>query len=86
MGSGLAFCLYSYKRNFTNALHYCGQPRSFYKQADERSNIILYHPEDKRYLSRFHPNNEISMRLYEIFKTGKKQDLTPQFDLNLRLR
>ncbi len=36
-----AFCLYSYKRNFTNALHYCGQPRSFYKQADKHDNIIL---------------------------------------------
>jgi len=35
------------------------------------------HPEDKRYLCRFHPCNEILMRLYEIFETGKKQDLAP---------
>ena len=34
------------------------------------------HPEDRRYLCRFHPCNEILMRLYEIFETGKKQDLT----------
>ncbi len=33
------------------------------------------HSEDRRYLCRFHPCNEISMRLYEIFETGKKQDL-----------
>jgi hypothetical protein len=35
------------------------------------------HPENRSYLYRFHPNNEILMRLYQIFKTGKKQDLTP---------
>jgi len=37
------------------------------------------HPEDKRYLCRFHPCNEILMRLYEIFGIGKKQDLTPDW-------
>ena len=26
---------------------------------------------------RFHPCNEILMRLYEIYEKGKKQDLTP---------
>jgi len=35
-------------------------------------------PEDRGYLCRFHPCNEILMRLYEIFETGKKQDLTPK--------
>ncbi len=35
------------------------------------------HPEDRRYLCRFHPCHEILMRFYEIFETGKKQDLTP---------
>ena len=35
------------------------------------------HPEEGKYLCRFHPCNEISVRLYEIFETGKKQDLTP---------
>jgi len=33
--------------------------------------------EDRKYLWRFHPCNEILKRLYEIFKTSKKQDLTP---------
>ncbi len=35
------------------------------------------HPEDRRYLCRFHPCNEILMRLYEIFETGKKQKTRP---------
>ena len=35
------------------------------------------HPEEGKYLCRFHPCNEILVRLYEIFETGKKQDLTP---------
>ncbi len=35
------------------------------------------HSEEGRYLCRFHPCNEISMRLHEIFETRKKQDLTP---------
>jgi len=37
----------------------------------------LSHPEDRRYLRRFHHCSEILMRLYEIFETSKKQDLTP---------
>jgi hypothetical protein len=41
--------------------------------------MAKYHPEDRRYLCRFHPNNKILMRLYEIFEAGKKQDLTPLF-------
>ncbi len=32
---------------------------------------------DRKYLCRFHPCNEIIKRLYEIFETSKKQDLTP---------
>jgi len=36
------------------------------------------HPEDRRYLCRLHPGAEISMRLYEILETSKKQDLTPR--------
>ncbi len=35
------------------------------------------HTEDRKYLYRFDPYNEILKRLYEIFETGKKQDLTP---------
>jgi hypothetical protein len=33
--------------------------------------------EDRKYLCRFHPCNEIIKCLYEIFEAGKKQDLTP---------
>jgi len=39
--------------------------------------VAKSHPEEGRYLCRFHPCNEILVRLYEIFETGKKQDLTP---------
>ena len=35
------------------------------------------HTEDMKYLCRFNPCNEILRRLYEIFETSKKQDLTP---------
>ncbi len=35
------------------------------------------HIEDRKYLCRFHPCNEILKRLYEIFEKSKKQDLTP---------
>ena len=31
------------------------------------------HPEERRYLYRFHPRHEILMPLHEIFKTSKKQ-------------
>ena len=33
--------------------------------------------EDRKYLCRFHSCNEILKRLYGIFETSKKQDLTP---------
>ena len=33
--------------------------------------------EVRKYLCCFDPCNEVLKRLYEIFKTGKKQDLTP---------
>jgi hypothetical protein len=35
------------------------------------------HAEDRKYLCRFDPCNEILKRLYEIFEKSKKQDLTP---------
>jgi len=44
---------------------------------DGQESVAKSHPEEWRYLCRFHPCNEILVRLYEIFKTGKKQDLTP---------
>jgi hypothetical protein len=42
-----------------------------------QASMAKSHLEDRRYLCRFHPCNEILMRLYEIINTGKKQDLTP---------
>jgi len=39
--------------------------------------VAKSHPEEGRYLCRLHPCNEILVRLYEIFETRKKQDLTP---------
>ena len=44
---------------------------------NKQGNMAKPHPEDKRYLCRFHPSHEILMCLYEIFEAGKKQDLTP---------
>ncbi len=62
---------------YTSALD-CGQSRSFNMDRGAWQDLILKsHPEDRKYLCRFHPCNEILMRLYEIFETGKKQDLTP---------
>jgi len=43
--------------------------------------VVRSHPEDRRYLYRFHSCNEILLRLCEIFKTSKKQDLTPIYAL-----
>ncbi len=37
------------------------------------------HAEDRKYLCRFDPRNEILKPLYEIFEKSKKQDLTPWF-------
>ncbi len=36
------------------------------------------HPEDRKYMCRLHPCNEISKCLCEIFEISKKQDLTPR--------
>ncbi len=35
--------------------------------------------EDRKYLYRFHPCNDILRRLHEVFKKSKKLDLTPWF-------
>ncbi|HEA64986.1 MAG TPA: hypothetical protein ENI02_02455 [Candidatus Aminicenantes bacterium] len=37
------------------------------------------HAENRKYLCRFDPRNEILKPLYEIFEKSKKQDLTPWF-------
>jgi hypothetical protein len=42
-----------------------------------KRNVAESHTEDMKYPCRFHPCNEILKRLYEIFETSKKQDLTP---------
>lgn len=51
-----------------------GNPALF---INEQGSQAKSHPEDRRYLCRFHPRHEILMCLYEIFEAGKKQDLTP---------
>ncbi len=84
LGSGLALV----KRNFS-AFDYLDIPLIRHSCVSEKdgtsgnvpdngqASIAKSHLEDRSYLCRFHPCNEILMRLYEIFKTGKKQDLTP---------
>jgi hypothetical protein len=42
-----------------------------------KRSVAESHTEDMKYPCRFHPCNEILKRLYEIFETIKKQDLTP---------
>ena len=56
-------------------MHYtAGYPALF---INGQASMAKSHPEDRRYLCRFHPCNEILMRLYEIIKTGKKQKTRP---------
>jgi len=45
-----------------------------------KGSVAESHTEDRKYLCRFHPCNEILKRLYEIFEKSKKQDLTPGLD------
>ena len=42
------------------------------------------HSENGRYLCRFHPFNEIFVRLYEVFETSKKQDLSPLKSVSIK--
>ena len=42
-----------------------------------KRSVVESHIEDRKYLCRFHPGNEILKRLYEIIEISKKQDLTP---------
>ncbi len=42
--------------------------------------MVESHTEDRKYLCRFDPSNEILKRLYEIVETSKKQDLTPPWE------
>ncbi len=76
MGSGLVFCflLYSYKRYFL-LVHYIAYDPSLF--INGKRNVAESHTEDRKYPCRFDACNEILKRLYDIFETGKKQDLTP---------
>ena len=58
---------------YANALT-AGNPALF---INGQATVAKSHPEDRRYLYRLHPRNEILMCLYEILETSKKQDLTP---------
>ncbi len=51
---------------------------------NEKRNVAESHTEDREYLCCFHLCNEILKRLYEIFETSKKQDLTPPGAIFLR--
>ncbi len=42
-----------------------------------KRSVAESHTEDRQYLCRFDPFNEILKRLYEIFETGKKQKARP---------
>jgi hypothetical protein len=56
-------------------MHYTvGNPALF---INGQRSVVKSHPEDRKYLCRFHPCNEILMRLYEIIKPGKKQKTRP---------
>ncbi len=44
---------------------------------NKQGSVAKSHSEDSIYLCCFQPINEILMCLYEIFETGKKQDLIP---------
>ncbi len=47
-----------------------------------KRSVAESHTEDRQYLCRFDPCNEISKRLYEVFEKSKKQDLTPPGYIN----
>ena len=76
MGSGLVFCflLYSNKRYFL-LMHYIAYDPALF--INGKRSTAESHIEDRKYLCRFDPCNEILKRLYEIFEKSKKQDLTP---------
>jgi len=69
----LFFAFTHTKAIYINALDY-GQHRYF---INVQGSVAKSNPEEWRYLYRFHPRHEILMPLHEIFKTSKKQDLTP---------
>ena len=56
-------------------MHYIAYDQALF--INGKGSVAESHTEDRKYLCRFHPCNEILMRLYEIFEKSKKQDLTP---------
>ncbi len=78
LGSGLVFCFLPLLIQTSFILmHYIACDPALF--INGKSSVAESHTEDSKYLCRFDPRNEILKRLYEIFETGKKQDLTPWF-------
>jgi len=63
---------------FILVLQIAGDPALF---INGQRSLARSHPEDRSCLCRFQPCNEVLVRLCEIFKPGKKQDLTPLMTL-----
>ncbi len=76
LGSGLASCFLPLLIQTPFILmHYIAYDPALF--INGKRSVAESHTEDRKYLCRFHPCNEILKCLYEIFETGKKQDLTP---------
>jgi hypothetical protein len=76
MGSGLVFCFLPLLIQTPFILkHYIAYDPALF--INGKRSVAESHTEDRKYLCRFHPCKEILKRLYEIFETSKKQDLTP---------
>ena len=63
-------------------MHYIAYDAALF--VNGKRSVAESHTEDRKYLCRFHPCDEILKRLYEIFETGKKQDLTPPFNIPIK--
>ena len=72
-GGQVLFFAFTYINTiYANALT-AGNPALF---INGQASMAKSHPEDRGYLCRLLPCHEISMILYEVFETSKKQDLT----------
>ncbi len=58
-------------------MHYIAYDPAFF--INGKRSVAESYTEDRKYLYRFHPCNDILKRLYEVFDKSKKQDLTPWF-------
>jgi hypothetical protein len=59
-------------------MHYIAYDPAFF--INGKKSVAESYTEDRKYLYRFHPCNDILKRLYEVFEKSKKQDLTPWFE------